>query len=358
LEEVSVRFTPRSDNPPLLFDRVSLSGDLDRANVDELMLKFALRRAPALDIELDAVLNTAEYLIRVNTMRAGLDLSSHAVSTLPPIVQGLLDRYDVTGDVMVEADGSLPLLSPLDAALNARVVLGGASCVVAGLVYPVDRVELTAGMGDRLLTAGTATGRALGGTFSLLAQLELDRDYPANVRVNAQSLRLEERSAQDSADEADKPSFTGTISGDVQWQGPLSEALIKAGGGGSLQLTEARLARLPVLSRLLEQVNKLRGSPTANDRAALSFEFRGDHLYFTEINAAASAVGVKGEGRLDFDGQLNLVVRAGPLERIQDSLGKLGEWLSSALSVFPKYRVTGSYEDPQISLASPTAAAE
>ena len=195
-------------------------------------------------------------------------------------------------------------------------------------------------------------GRALEGSVSVLGQIGWGGGWPAELEVSVDGIRLEERVV---AETGEASGFAGRITGRANWVDPLAEATTQAGGGGNLRLEEGRLGSLPVVGQLVEVVRVSLGQGERKDRAEVRFRLAGDRVVLESIFMTAGALGVQGNGYLWFSGHLDVVVRAGPLERITQQLGGIGQTISKTLGFLPRYRITGDLGKPRITLANPLA---
>lgn len=110
-----------------------------------------------------------------------------------------------------------------------------------------------------------------------------------------------------------------------------------------------RNARLPIVSAF-QNVLKINKTHGATDRADGAFELYGDRVRFTDFNIVGRWVAIKGKGNVFFDNRLDLRVNAGPIEKLNQVLGPVGDVLGAVTRLAIVYQVTGTLDDPQVTL--------
>ena len=127
-------------------------------------------------------------------------------------------------------------------------------------------------------------------------------------------------------------------------------------GEGNLAIREGRLVNIPVLSDLLKVVQGVSSfvglGGRFQDRADLEFEFEPDQLRITTLDIVTQVAAVRGDrgnvGTLTYDGHLDILVNAGPLERVQSALGRVGQVIGRVTDFVGKYRVHGPMGDIRV----------
>ncbi len=349
------------DTPTLELDGITAASDLNRTDADVLDATLEITRPETLDVRLAGRLRTDAGRVEDATATAWLDLSTDATRSLPPVLQALLQRYEVRGHLDLNGQGAVDFAALGGSAVDATLSLRDGGFAWAGLVYPLSDFDARLELRDGVAMLTEADGDLLGGVVSLRGRVGLVTPYAAKASVSVDAVRLEAREASvpESGDQSTTavPLLTGAVTGRITWDGPLAEP-DAATGKGNLRITEARLARLPLVSRFLDTLSvvPVAGS-MARDRDTAEAVFRIENGGATVEAAylAVDAIGIKTTGRVGLDGTLDLVARAGPLERIEQRLGRIGKMLSASLSFLPRYRVTGTLRQPSIALAPPTA---
>ena len=118
---------------------------------------------------------------------------------------------------------------------------------------------------------------------------------------------------------------------------------LELSGRGVVQLREARLVRLPVIGdidRAVRGIARL-GPQPARDRLDANWQLAPGEARVRELKLASAAVAARGEAEIGFDRRVEGRLNAGPLEKVQDRLGALGDLFGSLTDSLVTYHVTG-----------------
>jgi hypothetical protein len=111
-----------------------------------------------------------------------------------------------------------------------------------------------------------------------------------------------------------------------------------------------QLVNIPLIGRLVDLFRAARiaglGLVQQEDRVSMRFQLRPDHLAISEFDLTSMVVAARGEGRIYYDQRLDLLINAGPLERMQSLFGRIGELVGQVTDVLVTYHVTGILSDP------------
>jgi len=129
------------------------------------------------------------------------------------------------------------------------------------------------------------------------------------------------------------PDLAGELNGRLQWHGSLASWQAQSHGSGAFTLTDARLARLPVISTFLDLLRGLlpKGKrdevKSGNERLHLVFRFAGDRVAVTTVDASGPWYSVEGTAILGLapPHRLHMEFNGGPLEKAQEGVPILGE---------------------------------
>jgi len=124
-----------------------------------------------------------------------------------------------------------------------------------------------------------------------------------------------------------------------------------AKAGRTLELREGRLVTIPIVHDLLDAMDvlgKIRGKTAYKDKADLAFDLTGDSVRVTEMKIVTTVAAVRGTGDIFYDGRLDMLVNAGPMEKVQSMLGEIGDILGKVTDQLVKYDVEGTVSDPSV----------
>jgi uncharacterized protein involved in outer membrane biogenesis len=354
LDGLIVYDTRDGQSEPMILDGLNTSMKLEDPTDGWHALNLAIDRQPVFALTVDGRLYLDTMIIETRPLTLEAQVSRANDRHLPPQLQQLLREYQVEGKLIAAVDGQVHLQNPDATQLNAKVSLTDATTVFDKYVVPIDSLDLAA----RVAPASTElklTVNTLEGVITSDAAVTGDQHLTLDVYFDGP--RLEKTLVRDAAS-GDKPfDYAGKLDGAITLTGPLAQIGEQAGGSGELKLTEGRLVQLPVASQLAragKAAAKLGGGAGGakySDRATLRFDFAGDRVRFTEIDAQTTALAVRGTGTMGFDTSLDLKLNGGPIEKVQAALGKAGKILGKVTDSLMSYKVTGTLAEPKVGVS-------
>jgi len=333
---------------PLQFDSLQVRLEALADQPDWYPLTCTLKREPLLAVTLAARINPDTAVLDINNLDARASFRKESYDILDQAERSLLEPYHPQGELTLTMQGQMPLKQPRAVTGRARLDLQQANVLLGKTYLPVDtfggRIEAADGLAalDYEITL-------LGGQGSGRATVRLHASYPIDMSWKVQDIRIEEtlRLMQQ-----DQPQYAGRVRSEGGLRGQLTNLPASLSGEGSLDVDQARLMNLPVVKNLLAMVAKAKNTigmdARANDTAHADFTLKADHLDVTEAEAITALVAFRGKGRIGYDGQLDLEVNGGMLEKFQDRLGKVGELLKKMSDRVVTYQVRGTLSDPKV----------
>jgi hypothetical protein len=151
------------------------------------------------------------------------------------------------------------------------------------------------------------------------------------------------------------PNYSGLLGLTSTLQGPLNQVGRQASGKGRLTLQKARIGRLPVLSTIDEALDRaaeafMKRERAPHDQLSLDFSFDGDHAHITKLRMNSRWYGLRGHGDAYFDSRLDLAVDGGPIQKLENEIGRVGDVLGEITETLVRARVTGTAADPKIGI--------
>lgn len=311
-------------------------------------LKATLKREPLFTVDLDGRLNIDAMRADLKFLHMTADLGEEQYPTLPPQIQKLLREHDVKGHLVTDLNGQLLLSDPGQSELKTKVELTSASIASGKAILPVQRFALQATMANANVNA-TYDANLLRGTLQGAMTTSLKQPQPLQLTWAINGIRLEDTLR---AIQKGEPEYAGRVVSTGQFNAMLANFPASISGGGNLNIDQGRLVNLPVLKQLLLLVAKIKFGIqlTSNDLAEVQFEFRPDHVYLSKLNVVSALLAVRGKGQVFYDQRLNLDVQAGVLEKLQGSLGRIGDLLGAIGGKMVSYKVTGVVGDPKVTI--------
>ncbi|MEC9374288.1 MAG: hypothetical protein VYC34_10610, partial [Planctomycetota bacterium] len=84
------------------------------------------------------------------------------------------------------------------------------------------------------------------------------------------------------------------------------------------------------------------------DTAHVDYRFTSEGVEIENLTFESSVVAARAKGIVYYDGVLDLTANAGPMEKLQQKLGKVGEIFGSITDNLVKYHVTGRIGSPNV----------
>lgn len=308
-------------------------------------LKGRLERKPGFELDFDGQVNLDETVLDFDALTMNVDVGPEVYETIPPPLQGILRKHEVEGRMTSSLNGRCPLLAPLSTTAKAEVELVEGRIAVDDKVLPVDRLKTWIEIRNRQAFI-RYNGDLLGGSILGDATTALEPPMTAVWKWEISSIRLEEtlKAAQQN------PDYAGIVSSQGEISANLMELPDTLSGSGRLELTEGRLARIPVISSILELVDlaRLGTNLSRSDSADVEFTLHPSHLMLESFRMKSGPAVVSGSGRVDFNTTLDLDVKAGAVQRLTDKVPALGQLLSTVNDQLVSYDVTGTVAEPKV----------
>jgi len=288
-------------------------------------------------------------MIECHALKLTGTLGEAQYELFPPGVQSILRRHQARGEISVELAGDFSVGAWSQARVEGKVKLIDARAVFGEAVLPVKRLELELELVNERLKvefdADLLEGHVSGtGT----AALSGDRSARMECRMNDVSLDAAFESV------SGKPAkYSGRVHSEGAFLMRLDALPQSIGGGGSILIDEGRMVQLPLvkaLSRLM--ITHIPGMESrARDRLAVDFLFHPEYVRVESMELTTSVLKAKGDGRVYYNGDLNLEIRAGLVNRLGKQLGPLGSILGALTENFVTYVVRGEVGNPEVTVS-------
>jgi len=311
-------------------------------------------RSPGAVIAVSGAVNIDSMAVDLEKAALSIDVSPDTIGTLPPMLQDLLRSYDASGRLDLTAGGHLETNDIPSSTLDATLTLSGFNVAVGEFRFPIDRATARAGLSGGVLDIPELSVEAIDGTLAATGSVNLAAEgMPASVKWRGDRLDLN-RLLRAQAPEGKPPKLAGRLRTEGQAAGNAATAPGSLSGSGVVQVRDGRLVMLPGLADLADLLNvgpKLMGATGLSHRADAEFDLTGEGVRVRSSTVEAEFVAARGTGLIAFDGTLDLDVNAGPLEKLQSNLGKVGAILGALTDKLVTYRVTGPMADPAVKVA-------
>lgn len=364
-----------------------------------------LERKGLFEIKVDGGLDIDTLVVEINALDMDLTIDEQSVGYLPPQVQGIAKERRVNGSLGGNLKGTFDLDDPRSDDTSFSVELRATSLAIDDFLVEIDDAKLEGRYRDEVLLIDPMEAHVfdgvLRGTLRIadeerrgLSQEEFEagkaREGESLPPVSKNPL-IEERIADIQAfsddfvptgafdtaleiatglrlfssleiDEVqlgrihrvnpqDPQKISGKLSAGIETDTNLGRPLVMLGGGGQLEVVDARFTGGPLVSALSKVMRIVTLSPSEKDWMTAEFRIRNERILIDRFSGLAGPIGGRGGGWIGFNGQMDLELNAGPLEGLQATAGKIGELTSLITDRLAKYVVTGPVRDPRVKIA-------
>lgn len=344
---------------PMRFEGIDTTLDIDPSATGAYGIDLGMTRADRTAITLVGSLDLDNMQIAVDALKLATELDQDRMQDLPPQAQAFVKRHGLKGRLEIDANGTLDLDQPARSQAKLGLSLNEGHGQIGGYRLPIKSLEIDAVMADRIVRIDELFGEVLGGQIDGAGQIALDDAMPMALEISGNGLMLQslyaaepEGSVQAPAS-AKEPFFAtpsrGIIDLQVKARAPASDVLNRLSGGGEVRLSKGRIAGLPLVSSLIAfmesqgDLDRLEADGAGTDTGQAVFELRGDHAYLSTFEVDASWYAMRGRGKLYADGGVAMKINAGPLQKVQNTLGLIGRPLGVLTDALLAYRVSGSF---------------
>lgn len=289
--------------------------------------------------------------LTMSGLKVEAEVSPQLIADLPERWRAALDGATAEGTLRVSGyEMQTDLAHPLGGSINwIRIDLDDGHVAKDDYSVPIDELIVTGSYVDRRVNLNRLELRALGGKVSLFEPtgaaapkcgVRFDEEMAARLRLDVAGVRLERAlgvaagtQATQAGEDAAPPDLAGELNGRIRWHGSLANWQTQSHGSGAFSLTDARLARMPVISTFLDLLRGLlpKGKrdevKSGNERVDMVFRFAGDRVAVTKLDASGPWYSVEGTAILGLEPphRLHGEFNGGPLEKAQAGVPILGE---------------------------------
>ncbi|GIK19175.1 MAG: hypothetical protein DYG93_10245 [Leptolyngbya sp. PLA2] len=357
LRNAAVTYDENDGSPPMILRGIEASLDLvpeaRNGEAGWYTVQAASRVGHAAEFEMRGTFSLDRLVADIERLRLTAAVAPDAMDVLPPQVQSLLKERDARGSLEALAWGRADLNDPFAGPLTAQVMLREFNLAAGRLRLPIDEARAEATVRDGIGTLAAFEALLLDGQVQATGAAQLrDAAMPAALRWSADRLDLNTllRSQEDRADAR----LAGRLRGEGTVTLSLDAMAESIGGAGSINVENGRLLLVPGITQLADAMNIARGvrdSRESNHRASASFTLTPSGVNVTASEVVTNFMAARGTGRVGYDGSMDLAVNAGPLERVQSLLGRVGEAIGSVTDRLMKYLVRGTVKEPRVTVA-------
>jgi hypothetical protein len=345
-------------------DHISTTLKIEPADAGWYKLGATIARTPVFEISLAGQVSLDSFSARDAALKLRADLSPNQLGYLPPQLQQFLKRYDIRGALEAMVLGEFPILRPLEGQGSADVTLTDANVTLGNYRIPVNRLEASARLEDRVLHVPLFKVDALRGSLQATASTQINEQYDSRIKLKIDGMMLEDLLAGHT--EGQTSQFAGRVDGGFdasaparvvvdQIRGRQSAALSENWGSLWFKIDQGSLLALPTVKKInqaLSSTLRLVGAGAddiPSDRLSAKASLNGDKVSFSELTFVGDVLAARGKGSIALDQSIDVMLNAGPIEKVQDVLGStVGGAIAKVTDKLVAYRVTGKLGQPQV----------
>ncbi|MCA9306571.1 MAG: AsmA-like C-terminal region-containing protein [Phycisphaerales bacterium] len=307
-------------------------------------------RAPLMQLALDGKIDLDSTVMDIKSLTLGTDLSAETAKALPPQLQQLVRDHDANGRLDVSARGTIDAKNPNNSMIDADVTIANFNVAQGDYRLPIDTGTIAVSMSQGVLTGRTVAFNLLRGTLTA-PELRVDTTapgMPTNIQWKADQLELREllRGAVPAGQE---PKLAGKLNSSGSASMRLAEGMSSIAGSGKLKVRDGRLVAIPLVEAL-ETVMSLGQGTGTSSKADIDFDLDGQGVAIEKLELETPVLAARGDGRVNYDATLDLLINAGPVEKITGALGDVGGIIGAVTDQLVKYAVNGTAGNPKVSV--------
>lgn len=353
---------------PMALDHINTSLDISRTGHGWYAIETRIRRDPIIDLAIAGKLNLNSFSASDVVVTLKAQLGREYDGYLPPDFQKLLREQDVKGVLEARVTGAFPVREPKLGNLKIDASLNEANMCFGQTRIPIDAMKLDGVLEQGRLMLTSLDVTALDGRAHVTGSVAMNDVLDSTLGLSIDDMQIDETIRPESA-AATQPMYGGKMDAHVTAAAPLRTIIDRLKGRddrgelparwgqGRIELTEAQLVNTPLIRDLDRALNRGRSlltgrttQPSADDRASVVFTLSGDGARCSEIRYEGGMFAARGKGVVGLDRRLNLTFNAGPLEKMQSLMGRVGRVFGAVTDAIASYRVTGRIGETKVNV--------
>lgn len=310
---------------------------------------------PLAAMTLDGLVSLDTFSARINEFTLSGHLSPESLGILPPQLQTLAQEYEVQGQLDLTASGEVSLTDSLIAVLEVSMDLEDFRVASGEYQVPIQSARAEASLAGGVATLSKLAATMLGGEVRLNGEVRLaETGMPASAFWVIDDIELHDLLRANTQTEG-PPKLAGKLLAHGRLTTELDDPRGALEGTGELHLREGRVMVLPGLTQLASVMSVITtaktGEEALNHMADAEFVLGPAGVEITSSEVTTEFLVARGTGTIGFDGSLDLTINGGPMEKLQSMLGGLGDVIGSVTDRLVKYRIRGTVDAPEVSVA-------
>lgn len=342
---------------PMRLAGIDIDVDLTPGEGGLYLLQTVLDQGEVLTMNVKADADLDNMILTNTDVSMSADLTTaEAVSALPPQIQTLLRQYEIKGKMNASVTGTINANAIGESDMRASFGLRNSNVSFGEYKIPVDNATIEAKVAGGSADISTFGINMIGGSIELTrATLDLNNAaMPFDAAWRIRGLRIEDFLR--SKPEGEPLPMGGILASSGSVRGSLSDLPGSISSGPcELTMREGRLVSIPIITDIIDVmdvVSALTGTTQYNDTADINFTLDGEGIRIDKdgLDIETQLASMRGDGTIYYDQRLDLLVNGGPVEKLQDQLGGIGDILGQVTDGLVKYNVTGTTSEPEVKI--------
>jgi hypothetical protein len=338
------------DRPPMLLDQLTFNltsaphAEATEAAQGWYSINASFDRSNLFSSSIIGRINIDSAMLEIGELNWQSQLEPDHDNALPPQLQMFVRDHEITGDMHAQLRGMVDLQETTSSSLDGTVRLDQGRFAFGDYVLPVETLDLAAGFHGQHFTISSMTAKTLDGTVQVSGDMACVSPYATAMKIAVESVRVQDsfRAVQD------PPKYAGRVDLHGQCECQFEQWPESLQGQGSLAVREGDLLKVSIIASINKVVAAVTNSDEHNDRGSCTLQAFGDRIEFRNIEYTSHAVAGKGEGEAKFDNTIHFRFNAGPIEKLEGAIGKVGELLGKVTDHLVRYEVTGTWDQPTV----------
>ncbi|MBC23705.1 MAG: hypothetical protein CMJ32_07295 [Phycisphaerae bacterium] len=307
-----------------------------------------LVRPDLFDIAMVSWFNIDTLVFDIDKFNMQMQVDESTDDILPPVLQDTISNNEISGKLQMRGAGQIDI-DDLDRSMGeCQIVLLDTYAHIGDLQVPIKTMDLQFWARDAAIQLNSMTTRTLGGQLGLHGRLDLHPPYKFELDFKASDINIHEAMAP--RKDGTRSSLAGLADAQCEITGDTTGLPESIAGTGHLSIEDGNFSGTKLVEELDDSIKSEVTAPRGHDSAEIAFHFDHQRIDIDSFYLTSGFLGAHGHGAMWFDGVIDLRLNAGPLERVQHSLGAVGRLLRSVTDRIVTYRVSGKLNDPSLSI--------
>lgn len=353
IRDASLHYAPADGSPPMVLDGLTLDLNVTEAPSNHpgwYGIDTSFGRYPQCTVSVNGAINLDTLVAELDSGELKIDLNPATIGSLPPRIQKIMRTYDAQGRFSMAIKGTIPLLNAMAGDLTCNIAVDSFRVASGDYVFPIETGTAALTFSDGEANLISLVLHTLGGEMLATAIAQLgrpDRRTDATWQIDRVDLRALLLAG---SQEGKPPKLAGILNAHGQVRTSLDSPIQSISGAGQVSVREGRLLIIPGLKEMAEFFNAARGQNPGDlsHRAVAAFDVTPAGIVITKSEVVTEFALARGTGLVGFDKRLDLLVNAGPLEKLQSFLGAFGRAFGKLTDRLVTYHVHGRIGDAKV----------